>query len=253
MRKNTNILLAILGFLMLFLSPSVQAASRCDTTKVAELNREVTNIKVNYEIAEKMYELEEVSPPDSWYPENEGDLPTYKYFKINILNLTEDFYVEIPEISNTDENYTYDMATNGTLTIDFEDTSIVRVLTFKIYSSDKTGCEGELFRTVYLTLPRYNDYSEYSICKQVPDYYLCQPFVTFQDVDFATFSRYIDSQISKIDKEYIEKLKEEEQENGKKNFLKKYWYIFVVVGVLAVGGITTAVIAKRRESGGNEI
>lgn len=253
MRKNTNIILAILGFLILFLSPGVKAASKCDTKKVSELNREVANIKITYEIVEEMYSEEDINDaivlPDDWNGAP-GVYPTYKYIKVNIANLSDNFYITI---GNNRETITNEDAVDGIVSLEMGNLSEVHKYEFNVYTSENTECADELFRKIPLTLPRYNDYSEFAVCSQMPDFYLCQPFVTFDEVDFSVFDRYVGAQLDKINEEYYEQEKEKEEQKNK-NILKKYWYIFLIIGILAIGGVSTVIVVKKRnDNGGSEI
>ena len=124
--------------------------------------------------------------------------------------------------------------------------------TFIIKASSKTGCEGEEIKSLYLQIPRYNKYSSEYVCGIVPDYYLCQKFVTFDEVDYEFFRDNINKELEKVDLKLID---EETKKNENKNFwqkttdfIKDNKYIFITIGALVViGGATFIVIKKRRD------
>ena len=69
--------------------------------------------------------------------------------------------------------------------------------TFTI-KSDAYGCETNVLRTIKMTLPMFNAYSQLDICTEIPDYYLCQEYVT-QQVDGTTFYDRIATYKEKLD------------------------------------------------------
>lgn len=240
--------LALFMFLFLIFSGNVLAES-CNYEQKAKLNNEVANVKVNYEILQKELDPSLYGPPDAIIgTEEEANwVPTTDYFQINVLNLTENFYIEMKnEVTGETTTYTYANTDNGKLTIEYEDKSQVTKFSIVVKSSDVTGCAGESFKTLYLTLPRYNDYSEYSLCDGVEDYYMCQRYVTFDEVEFEYFVGKVNKEIEKKEtKEIEEKLKWYEKAG---NFIVKQKVAFITGGVIVVAGgaITTVVIIRKR-------
>ena len=222
---------------------SVQAASKCDTAKRAELNREVANIKASYEILERSPNFVGVD----WFdPETMtlDDLPKENYFKINITNLSENFYAEITNDKTSEKVVlTHANSVDGVASFERDDLSEVVKLTIKIFTTDATGCPGEEFRTNHLTLPRYNFNSQLTICSQIPNHYLCQPFVTYDEKDDVDFYYVVNKAIES------EKEKTENEKEEGKTFAEKYLTkILITGGILIVGGgiITTLIIRNRR-------
>ncbi len=243
-----------LGMLIFgFAITNVGAASeKCGTKKTAELNREVANVKANYEILQRLPEGP-YGPPDWWTPDmGEDVLPREDYMKVNITNLSENFYAEVTNDQNRDKiTLTANDMVDGIASFERDDFSKVVRLTIKIYATDVAGCAGQEFKTLRLTLPRSNIYSGYDVCSLVPDYYLCQKYVTFEkEITDNDFSIGINKQLEEIYQE-----EEEETRTWWENvlkFVKDNLVIVVIGGVLVIGAGTTATIIiirnrRRRE------
>ena len=210
---------------------SANAAS-CSYEERAELNNQITNMEMNYEVIRIALDPDEVSPPDFILgtPDEEGYIEYTDALQVNILNLTENTYVEVTN--------NYD---NQTIRYDYSDTAIV-------YASGNTGCEDTLLRTMRVSLPRYNDYSTYGVCEQVPDYYLCQRYVFFDEIDFDEFSTKVLAEIEKT---------QNGGENGKDdnpwyeeigNFISEHKtpIIIGVVSILIIAGVIVVIVVRKR-------
>ncbi len=88
--------LALFMGVFFFLTNGALAAT-CNYEEKAKLNNEVANIKVNYEILQKELDRAGYTPPDALLGTDEYDtwVPVVDYFQINVLNLTENFYLEV--------------------------------------------------------------------------------------------------------------------------------------------------------------
>ena len=99
-----------------------------------------------------------------------------------------------------------------------------------------------------LTLPRFNYYSELDICQDIPDYYLCQQYTTY-DVDGATFYDKVDEYKAKL----AAQAEESEATDDNTSIINKAIsgvskYKYVVVGVIvAIGVVVTVLILKKRK------
>jgi len=240
------------AFIICCLSFNVNAASKCDNAETAKLNKLVSNIKVSYEEKQGVLDPSEYTLPETVIgtEEEKTFFVTYNYFKISIINLTEDFYITVQ--NNKDKQvktYTYANSDNGVITFDWKNLKEVTTFTIKVYASDKTGCAKEEYKTMYETTPRGNKYYSYDICQQAPEYYLCQKYVTSDEIDYNTFlvniEKYIDSkekEQQRIDEEntkWYEKVGEFLEENK----------ITVIVGtivIVVIGGVGVAVVMKVR-------
>ena len=242
MNKKILVLFSIIAF---FISSSnIKAASLCSYKEQTELGGKAANIKASYEgITDKVehhngeYEYYEVS-----------------LLEVSLLNLTDEFYIVATNDKNKETyNFTSKDVTDGVIKFKWYDVFEVANFTFKVYSSEKTNCPDELYKTLYLTLPRYNKYYDLTICHELTDFYLCQEYVTTKEVDEKIFYERLESyQSGKIDG------KGEDIEENKTlidkiiSFLIKYkWYVVggASIIIIAVGGIEIARRKKQREIG----
>ena len=227
----------------LLLSCSKVNASTCSYKEQADLNSEVSKIKVKYEektgfVDPSLYDCQEDAECTS----------EYNYFQISILNMSENFYVEVNDsVTKTTNIYTYADAKEGVISFDFEGAYAIANFTFKVFSSSQTNCPRENYRVIYLTTPKINPYYNYLQCENNPDHYLCQKYITVDNVSFAEFQRQI--------QEYEDKKIVEEKQNEKKGMLEKIFdfiddnktIIVTTAGIIVAGVVTVVVIKKRKK------
>ena len=230
---------------------NVYAASDCSYEEQAKYNNEVANIKAKYEEATKKVKTTDIIECQDGTNDCITDEYTdVNYFVISLLNMNENFYITMENNQNSDtRTIRYSDLKDGVYTFDYTDIYQNATLTFKVYSSDKTNCQNELYRTIYLTTPRYNKFSEYEECKENPDFELCRKY--------TPNGSYMDEATShnKLEK-YKEnsKPKEEKKENKSpieniKQFIVDNKTVVIIVAVVAVVGvgIIVFVIARRRK------
>ena len=247
--------MAVFLMLVVMLSwTSVNAASLCSYERQVELKKIASAVKMTYE------EAQEEADPNSYISKSEAnpeDADEYEeilyndYFKLKVLNVTEDIYVKIENSINDDVKYIRYVDTNeGTFTIDWKNLSEVATITYTVYSSDKTECANEELRSGLMTLPRYNDNYRNNMCKQVPDYYLCQKYIS---VNITTVQFY--DNVSA----YLEKEKGNDENSDLDNarnsfsiseFIKGNKKILIIgLSVLIVGGgVAVVIVTKKRRS-----
>lgn len=249
MTKDKKILmLAIVLFTFLFMG-NVKAVEEdikiCTPTQLSELRSMAANVKVTYVPTTVVGEL-------GYADEEAGGVNTNvtrNYLDIKIFNLNSKLKVRVnnsqKEILVSAEN----IGADGAVTLRQTPLSYQVNYTFEIYS-EEYGCLAETLRTIRLTLPRFNYYSQLLACEDIPDYYLCQPYTTFE-VNGATF-------YDKVE-EYKAKLLTLEQEKDKEEIdntdlvskaissISKHKYIIVGV-IVAVGVVLTVIILKRKKS-----
>lgn len=242
--KKENIFLMIMMAVSLFMFTgrvyAEEEVKACTAMQLGELREIASNVKVTYVPKTVVVQTD----PD---PETGSTTYTAKYIDIKIYNMHSKLYIE----ASNDEGYEqvatiHDLGTDGTVTFRQEvlDRKINYVFTVK---STEYGCDNQVLRTVKLSLPIYNAYSQLDICSDIPDYYLCQEFVT-SPVDGATFYDRVDA--------YKAKLLEQGDGEGEDNtgtinrtFANASKYKYLIVGVIvALGVVITVVIIKRKEN-----
>ena len=240
--------------LMLFLIGGKYVYAACDATEMNTLNSLAANVGKSYEIVTKELTQEETTfePPGGiTVEEYDNFVFEVDYFRIYITNITEELYVVVTN-ENTGEKRTFNYSDTDNGTATFEEmvgTEIVNY-TIEIYSSDVTNCRDQRLYTQYLTTPMYNTASESSFCTGIEDFYLCHEYLSV-DVDFTNFMEKTDEyRATHTDGETEGENSEEKTEDGFLAFIQDHWVVVlgISVAVLAVGGLTTYVVIKKRRS-----
>lgn len=235
---------------IIFLTPNfVHAESSCSYNEQAELNDIVANVKANYEVV-NIYNGKFLDIDNQDENGNIPEVDSYiKGFDISILNLTEDIYVKISNDKNSESmTYYYKDTNNGMIT--FRTTEIEKLVnyTIEVYSN-KYSCVGELYRSIPLSTPIYNPYSEMIACQDNPEFYYCQEFIPSENISLNEFAE-------KIQKYEQETKPEEKEVNEKENFFERikrfYTYnktlIYSIGIVIVVGVATTVILVKKKRS-----
>lgn len=243
MKKENIFLMIIMAVSTFMFTSTVFAAEKektCTAMQLGELRELASNIKVTYFPRTMIVDTsEDIETGATKY--------TARYIDIKIYNMHSKLYIDVQNDSNFKDVVSIaNLASDGTITFRQDMVSKKVNYVFKVMS-DEYGCQGNTLRTIKLSLPMYNSYSELEICSEIPEYYLCQEFVT-SPVDGATFYDKVDA--------YKAKLLEQNKNNGEDNtgginktFASASKYKYLIVGVIvALGVIITIVIIKRREN-----
>ena len=241
MRKIKMLLMLIVSIGFFMFTDTVFAAEKqnvCSSSESKELRELASRIKVTYTPYSEVVEI-----PDD--PENEASSFTATYVDVKIYNLHTKLYVEVKNnVGFSRLVSSDDRSKDGSVVLRQELVDSKVNYTFVVKSS-YYGCELKTLRTIKMTVPLYNVYSELEACADIPEFYLCKQFVTSQ-VDGATFYDKVNAYKAKK-AEQIE-LEEENGVIGKtlKNFSK---YKYLIVGVIvALGVALTVVVIKRKEN-----
>lgn len=218
----------------------------CSANSLNELRTMAANVKVSY--------VPTTLKENRAYDEESGtDYVISHYLDVKIYNISSKLYVRTEATGDNINSSSHvvslkNVGSDGAATIRQKAINQTITYTFTVFS-DAYGCTGRTLRTMKLTLPRFNYYSELDICQDIPDYYLCQQYTTYK-VDGATF-------YDKVD-EYKAKLlaQSENNENTDDNTgiisktissVSKHKYAVVGV-VVAIGVVITVVILRRRKN-----
>lgn len=212
----------------------------CTSEDMARFNELASDIKVTYEANEEVVKNGE--DEEFWYTRYVLDLIVY--------NLSDDMFGIIEATDSHESLYLSKDRKNkdGNIVIRISDTNSVQNLTIVVYA-DGLGCDNKL-RTITVTLPRYNYYSNYAICDDIPEYYLCQKYITFT-INGETFS----DEVTKYKEKMALQSEEVEVDFGSDNnntinqtisFFSKYKYMFVAA-IIWIGVILTFVILKKKK------
>ena len=186
MNKRSILFLLII----LFLFP-IKVSAECSSERIAELSKMAENINLSYT-----------------YKIGEEDA----VFKVTASNLTNDIYLVSEE-----EDITVSGVNDKTIDKEF---SSGTTLNFVVYSNDK-NCKNTALINKYITLPYYNIYSNYGMCKEYPEHEYCKRWYDSSKISRSDFERALADYSDKIMDE--EEAKTIEKEKSFLDKLKGIW------------------------------
>lgn len=234
------IIMAVSMFMFTSIVYAEQKQKSCTTMQLGELREIAANVKVTY--VPKTIVID--TPTDV---ETGATSYTAKYIDIKVYNMNSRIYLEVKNDAGFSAVATSDrLAKDGTVT--FRQEMVDRKVNYEfLVKSTEYGCETQTLRTIKLSLPIYNAYSQLEICSEIPEYYLCQEFVT-SPVDGSTFYDKVDAYKAKL-LEQGDGVQEDNTGLGNKTFAKASKYKYLIVGIIvALGVVITIVIIKRKEN-----
>lgn len=241
-----NQLFLFIMFMLLFMGSVNADDLACTPTQLSELRRAASNIKVTYVPTTIKEQSNNLSP------ETGTNVLTAKYLDIKIYNVADGINIKVSNSGNNVESLetnisSRDIGNDGAITLRQSALDVVVDYTFEIYSLSY-GCSLQTLRTIKLTLPRYNFYSQLDACSEIADYYLCQEYTTFE-VDGATFYDKVAEYKKKLESQEI--IDDDEDNTGviskTMSTVSKYKY-FVVGLIVVIGVVITIFILKRKRS-----
>lgn len=246
MRKRRKNLFILILFLFIFMgNVYAEEDTTCNAISLNELRTAAANLKVTYVPVTVEKETRDA--------EGNTYMIDYEYLDIKIYNMMSKLYVKMDasskSVSDISKLFTLDdVGSDGAITIRQVPADEVVNYKFVVYS-DYYGCSSKTLRTMTVTLPRRNPYSSRAMCKDIPEFYLCQDYVTFEIT-----APMVDKGVS----EYKAKLEAQEKDNELKtdnngvvsktiSTISKYKFVFVGV-IILIGVIITVIILKRKRS-----
>lgn len=244
MKKRKNFLLLIIMMAFFLFIGNVRAAddeNTCKPTTLSSLRSMAANVKVTYV---PVTETVQFSTPNFETGATEG----YRnYLDIKIYNVNTKLEVTVKADGVEEILTSNDVGGDGAITLRQVPQNETVTYTFTVRSYEG-GCHENVLRTLKLTLPRYNFYSQLGACADIPDYYLCQEYTTYK-VDGATFYDKVDEYKAKL--LTLEETEEAENNTGLVSqaisSVSKYKYVIVGV-VVVIGVLLTIFILKRKKS-----
>lgn len=242
--KRKNVFFTLIMIVSMFLFTNIVLAEEselvCPALELKELREIAAGLKVTYLPKTKVVQIPaDIATGATSY--------TARYLDIKVYNMHSSIYLEVANDNGFSEVVTLsDIGSDGSITFrqDMLDRKVNYTFTAK---TTKTGCENQVLRTIKLTLPIYNSYSQLEICSDIPDYYLCQEFVT-SPVEGATFYDRVDAYKAKL-LEQGEVTEENNTPITNRAFVNIAKYKYLIVGVIvSLGVVITIVIIKRKEN-----
>lgn len=235
-----------LAFVIFFVSCSlVQAA--CDTTENNRLRDLAMKVQMSYKEEKEELEPGTYFPPDGLSPEEQEEYVGYRtLFHVYVTNITEDIYVEVKnKNTGATTTYHYSDTDNGKITLKQEIYERNK-FTLTVYA-DGGECNGSKLATHSLETPVFNEFSNYELCINSPEYYMCNRYV---DYDLPSFTEFVEK-IAKYNEDKEKKKQEDQEKNENKGFLdfikeNKLTISIVAIVIVGAGALTTVIIVKRK-------
>ena len=211
MRK---IYLAILGIFIFFMTVNVEAA--CTRDEIRKYKDAANKVDFDYKL------------------DSEVEADRYYSFSISASNLNKYIYVSAPDGTN----YFWSENDEDKMTsLSYYDNA--KRIKFTIKTSAETNCPDTVLSSKTVTLPYYNDYSQYSVCQDIVDFSLCQRFKDTSHIkDDDEFMKAVEA----YKKEGRDDLKVEE----KKLLRDRTIYYFVLAIVLLIIIIIIVLMNKNK-------
>lgn len=239
MKKNWAILLSICSFLVSM--NLVQA--ECSANDLNNLKALANKVTTSFTTSVEKIEIdEEITPPDG-YNYMDEDYLNKRLFNIYINNIKEDIYIIVTNsVTKEEKTYTYEDSDNGVITFKDYNVNKIKTYTVDIYATNKE-CTQKL-KSLKIKLPMYNEYSDYGICSDAPNYYLCYEYVNEKvDYSYEELAQMISNYLSEG-----ESKKEEEKDpvkiKEKKN--RDVVIIISVASVVIIAGLAFVIIRRRK-------
>ncbi len=238
MKKIKKGITLVVLFVICFIP--TMAFADCSDEEEIQLNRESFNVNGSYSLQEVVkdfdgeivdIDLNDVHQDDDYYSD------TLSFLEIR--NITENLYITIEESGTiVDEVYYYD-TDDGTYIFQVPDVEKIRTYDIKMFSN-LDSCKGKEVNNISVKTPMRNPLASLAACMNVEESY-CDEFVT-------TKVNITEDEIIKRKEPYTQP--QEEEEINQNDFFKKYG-IYILVGVLVIGVVSTVIVlVKRRRSRG---
>ncbi len=222
-------------FLLLTMPLIVNANSACSVEEQSELKTEANLIKVDYEILQLELDPSMYEPPEDLTEEEAEDYKLFvPYISINVLNMTDNFTIEVTNDYNTEvKTILYTDFVEGTYAMEGYNDNEVITYTFTVKTSDITGCPNENNKIFYLTTPKYNMYSGRDECLDFKDEPICQEFTTNENLSADSFYQKLDD-LKEEKFETEDDAEETEESHDSNNVLL---IVIIIVVVLLLGSL----------------
>ncbi len=231
----------------------VSAESACSYEEQSDLNANANLIKINYEAKERLVDPDEYFYPEDVETEEErAEFEMYEsYLEINVLNMTDQYYIEMTNNLNNEVNtINYNDLVDGVYKYELTDLSEVITFDFLIKSSSLTSCPNESIKLTYLTTPRENEYYYYDVCSDLSDENICKQFVTGEEITIDEFQKQVEDLAIVDDGTTSGEDKNSEDSNSFLDFINDNIIVIAVGLIVVVIGVivaTDVIRGKRRK------
>ncbi len=206
----------------------------CAITDRRIVQEHAANVKVTY------------VPTEIQKERDNGELYNQRIIEIKIYNTSPDnMYVLKSSSSNIAlvEKHFLAPEKEEDNPVTFTVQSTDMIISFELYIySNLNECTGELLKTIRFSLPKFNYYSQLEACNGIPEFYLCQEYITFdinKDKFFEQVNNYKENGAANAD------VLMDQASTLNKIVASSSKTKYIIVGLLLVGGsIATYFIIK---------
>lgn len=216
--------------------------AECSYTERKTLREKAKNIEI---VVEPKVEIIN-SEGNTSFGENEPIVQTKHTFDIHVLNVSPETFVKYYDTLTLEERLlSYEDLVDGIHTFKDENSNDIITYTFEIYST-MDNCAGKLIDTKTVKKPKFNIYSNFSICSEeaLANYSYCKKYIT-EELDL-TEDEFM-SKATKIKNANTPTAPVVEEKNKISDLIKKYWYLSIPV-VVVVAGAAVIIIVRRKRS-----
>lgn len=218
------------------------AANYCSVNEQVKLAKAASAVKVEYEPVE-------IKAPGYDDPNSSNYSVMIYALDIKIYNITDDIYAVV-SVENGN-SYSIDSSMNnseGYIVLRDDGVGSIKKYKFDIRSQNG-NCEADILRSIELSTPKYNQLSNRNACREVPHFYKCQEFVSY-DFEADNYLKDIEEYKEKLAKQGIKDTKEGLVANNGavgKTIKKISDYKWIVLAtILLIGCIITIIIIRKR-------
>lgn len=209
----------LIALAILLIPFNVKAFDFCDIDKLAKYRKLASNINISYTYQE---------------------LESSAVFTIKLSNIYPGILVTSDSL---DHGITYNSNPSNPGEYEIKNVEDGASYTFNVYSIDEE-CNDDVLKSYYIKIPDYNPFYKDKLCKGNEEFRLCKKWLK-HSTSYESFVKQINEykQTKNVSKE---DLKTKENNNPFWEFIKDYYYIFLILIIL--GAIYLMNIKKKNDT-----
>ena len=238
MKKNIEKIMKITMLLAIFFSffqvVRAEEGTECSVTEKVDIKSHASNIRVTYVPVVV----------------NNNNDTTSRAIDMKIYNVTSDVFLNISSSGNNVyiDDLTLDyrkIGPDGSITVRIPSVTEVAEYKIEVYSRG-TFCNGEVIRTIKITIPKYNFFSQLEACDGISEFYLCQEYITFNIDKSSFYKQTADYKEKKDNPEASDFIIQDTTTSHEIKAIDNTKRKYLIVGLLVAGGaVATYIIVKR--------
>lgn len=214
-----NIKIKLIALMILIVPFNVKAFDFCDINKLAKYRKLASNINISYTYQE---------------------YDTNAIFTIKLSNIYPGLLVTSTDL---DQGITYNSNPSNPGEYEIKNVQPGTSYTFEVYSTDE-DCTDDTLKSYYIKVPNYNPFYKDKLCKGNEEFRLCKKWLK-HSTSHESFVKQI-NEYNQMKNMSNEKPKSEEKINPFIEFIKDYYYIFLIL--IISGAIYLINIKKKNDT-----